>query len=359
MKEIFQVFLKLGILGFGGPLATISMMEDECARKRKWCTLDEFSKTFALIKVLPGPIAFQMAVYLGRLRAGKLGGVLAALCFTLPSFFFVLILGIFMQKTPSGPWKDGFINGMEVAALGVILQGAWRLASGNLKMKQSYLIAAISMAVVLVRPGLEPLTIMFFGILGILLSLRPQAKLEAVSIFLIVWISLKAALLTFGSGLAIVPLLENDVVQKFHWLTHSQFLQALAYGQITPGPVVITITWIGYQVAQLPGAIAATFFIFLPGTLFALFLIPFVERRWGASKPVTNFYSFVIPAVVGSMFAVTAKLIMTSVDDPISLSVFITSLVLVFWRKAPAWFVIPFLGIVSMALTKGEFLWKF
>lgn len=349
MKELAFIFLRLGILGFGGPLATISMMEEEVVKKRRWITPEQFSKSFALLKVFPGPVATQLAIHLGRLRAGRWGGVAAGLLFILPSFFFILALGILLDGLTVLSWKNSFVGGMQVASLGVIFHGAYRLAKTNLKKDFSLLIVALSFLAVLLKPNMELFVILFFGFLGLLAYWKNWKLRESVSLSL-VYVCIKAALFTFGTGLAIVPLLESDVVQKYKWLTHAEFLDALALGQITPGPVVITVTWVGYKLMHLPGAILATMAIFAPGFIVVLFLVPIIEKKWGSAPALQSFYKYAVPAVVGAMIAVSIKLLWVSVSSPQAGALFVASLVLVFWRQTPSWFVIPFLGLISIFL---------
>lgn len=327
------------------------MMEDEVVRKRQWVSAKDFARGFALLKVFPGPTGTQMAIHLGRLRKGRWGGLVAGLTYIFPSFVFILSLGILLTSLQEISWKGAFISGMQVAALGVIFQGAYRLAASNLQKDKSLLIVAVSAAVVFINPDLEFLIILFFGFLGLLIHWKFRALRESISLGL-VYVCLKAALFTFGTGLAIVPLLEHDVVEKFKWLNHSQFLEALALGQITPGPVVITVTWIGYKLMQIPGALLATAAVFIPGFLVTLFFIPFIEKKWGEAPALQTFYRYVIPAVVGAMAAVSLKLFFLTVNNANTLGIFVASLVLVFWRKTPAWFVIPLLGVASIFLSE-------
>ncbi len=364
MREIAGIFLRLGFLGFGGPLAVISMMEEETVSKRQWFTPQIFSQNYSLIKILPGPTATQMAVRLGWLRAGVCGGLLAGLLFVLPSFFIILALGILLGRVGGGATKDVFILGMQVSALAVILQGAWRLAHGSVKGIGTFWVSAISFILVLWRPSLEPLAIVGFGVLGIALYFREKkiaeksqnespggsgrTLREGATALILVGVCLKAALLTFGTGLAIIPLLQHDVVEKFQLVSHPDFMQAMALGQITPGPFVITVTWIGYKALGIFGAVLATIATFGPGFLISLFALPWFEKKWGHHPALEKFYAFVVPSVVGAMFAVTVRLMQVSLKDTLALSLFLGAAILVFWKRTPSWIVIPLFGLIAL-----------
>ncbi len=355
MKEIFSIFSRLGVLGFGGPLATIAMMEEETSRKRKWLTAEQFSEAYALCKLLPGPVATQMAITLGRLRGGTWGGLLAGSLFILPSFFMVLAFSYFYTHSSLTQTFSPLFSGMQAGALSVILLSTFQLAKPYQRKGDAWAIALASACVVFFKPALEPLIILGFGLIGAnfsgrffgkkILSISPAILVPG----LLFWTCFKAGAFVFGTGLAVVPVLEADVVQKFHWLTHSEFMDGLAIGQVTPGPVVITATFIGYKAAGLVGALVATFGIFFPAFVNILFFLPKVWKKMSGTKGAQGFTAWAIPAVIGSILATTLQLGLVTLHTPLLIGIFCALLLISLLWKPPAWAAIPLAGAVVYA----------
>ncbi|MGZ3689815.1 MAG: chromate efflux transporter, partial [Bdellovibrionota bacterium] len=254
MKEIFAVFGRLGFLGFGGPIATMGMMEEEACQKRKWLSTTDFAEIYTVVKMLPGPASTQMAVYLGYLRGGVVGGILAGTLFILPCFFVVLGYSIWYSQRGAVAMGSPVLFGFQLGALVVIGLSVYQLGKPYLKHADAWVIALVSAGVVLWQPRLEPLVIFGFGMTGAFVRgrTRPVAWMPwltlgglggaaAGALKSLFWVSLKSGAFVFGTGLAIIPLLEGEAVQHHHWLTHSEFMDGLAIGQVTPGPVVATV----------------------------------------------------------------------------------------------------------------------
>jgi chromate transporter len=379
LREIISYFLKLGCLGFGGPIATMAMMESELVSQRKWIEPERFARAYALVKVLPGAAAIQMAIYIGQARRGRLGGLTAGLCFILPAFFLVLGISIAYTHFHDVPKANKLFSGMQVAALVVILESVFRMSKPYRRKVRSILIALTSAFFIFYKPSIEPLVILGFGLIGasniFANGPRNAAAFFALPAFFqngifqgsffqnnflqdflqsplakVTLVCLKAGALVFGTGLAIIPMLEHDVVGHYHWLTHAEFLDGLAIGQVTPGPVVITATFIGYKVAGFAGAVFATLAIILPGFINILFIIPPFEKRISASHQLKDFTHWAIPAVIGGIFGTTIRLGFLVVNT-VSLGLLLAATIIVVYKiKPPVWMVIPLVGLTYLFL---------
>lgn len=373
MVEILRTFLRLGTLGFGGPLAVMGMMEQEFCAQRKWLTREQFFEVYALLKMMPGPISTQMAIYLGNIRKGRLGGILAGIAFIFPSFLMVLFLSYFyVQVGKKYETWSGFFSGLQSGALVVILLSIVQLSRPYYSRLSAWVLAMGAGTLIFLYPASEPGVIFALGIIGAWVSVWKGGrkrkhehnrfhKLHSFFIggipflvwdqviqnqlFQIFWIFFKAGAFVFGTGLAIVPMLEADTVTRFHWLTHSQFMDGLAMGQVTPGPVVITATFIGYQAAGFLGAWVATVGIFMPSFINVLCILPQFWGRFKGTLGAQGFVAWAIPAVIGGILAATFRLgvVIFSTSLP-SLVIFIIALGLALRFKPPAWVLIPATG---------------
>jgi chromate transporter len=256
-KEVFLYFIKLGCLGFGGPLALVSSMQRDLVEDRKWMNLEDFTAAFSLIKAMPGPIAFMTAVYLGRFRAGLMGGFLAAIGLVLPAALLMVLFSIFFKNLSNIGFVGTILLGMQICALGVILGSLKGLVKNNLLDILFWSLVILAGFINFFYPQFEPIIILSFGLLMIFYKKIMRQK-EIFDLGLLFLVTLKAGALVFGSGLAIVPMLKNDVVTNYQWLTEAEFMNALAFGQMTPGPVVITATFIGHHLHGFSGATVAT-----------------------------------------------------------------------------------------------------
>jgi chromate transporter len=375
LREISSVFLRLGTLGFGGPLATMAMMEQETSRKRAWVSPAQFSEIYALCKILPGPVATQMAIYLGFVRGGTAGGIVSGGLFILPSFLAVLLFSFlythFGMVQKAGP----LFAAMQAGALVVILTSTLNLAKPYRGSRQARWVALFAAIVVGMRPSLEPLVIVAAGLVGIGLAtaaerristtLRSVVPVPMLATFVgagagalgapiaestlakLFWVCFKAGAFVFGTGLAIVPLLEADTVTRHGWLTHSAFMDGLAIGQVTPGPVTITSTFIGYQTAGWIGALVATTGMFLPAFINVLVFVPRLWRRFSGTPQARGFAQWAIPAVIGGILGTMIRLGVVVLVGPATLVAFAAA-ALIAWRlKPPAWALIPASGVVG------------
>ena len=250
MREIARVFTRIGCLSFGGPIATFALLEKECVERLEWLPKMRFLELLAICKMLPGPGATMLVIAIGRERAGNRAGLLAGICFIAPAFALMLILSWLYQSLIQSPSFAWTLQALQAGAWVIIAASAYTLARPYLRTRDSVLWVILGAIGVLVWPRAEPLWIFAAGAIGIVSRrlVSWQTPREAVSLIALFWVCFQAGALVFGTGLAVIPLLENAVVIQNSWLTHSDFMSGLALGQVTPGPVVITATFVGWIV---------------------------------------------------------------------------------------------------------------
>jgi len=332
LTEIGRVFLKLGSVGFGGPLAHIALIQDEAVEKRGWVARPDFLQGLALSQALPGPASTQLAIYVGfRLRRYR-GAVVSGCAFILPAFLLMLALSWMYFRFQAVPAVQELFYGVTPVVLAVILVSGYKL--GKSVATDRMLLAALVASGALVAFNLLNIILLFvlagvFGILvygpsrprwgstsGMCLAAAPPAVLLQLA-----WFFLKVGSLIYGGGLVIVPFIEQEVVNKLGWLTPKEFLDGLALGQMTPGPVVITATFIGYKVASYWGALVATAAIFLPSFLFIFLGAAYLEKI-EHSPYVQAFLKPVNAAAVGAILGAFLTLSYRSLLQPIPLALF-------------------------------------
>jgi len=328
LRQLTLLFLKLGVTAFGGPVAHIAMMEDEVVRRRQWLTRDEFLDLLGATNVIPGPNSTELAIHIGHRRAGWPGLVVAGTCFILPAALIVTAIAWAYVEFGKLPGAQGLLYGIKPVIIAIVLQALWRLARSALK---SSLLAAMGVVAVAASfLGVNELVILFAGGLLVaaiqsglrlkppagaarLLAAAPLVPLPLAAAAPIVaapfglWpmflFFLKIGSVLFGSGYVLLAFLRADLVDRWHWLTEAQLLDAIAVGQFTPGPVFTTATFIGYVLAGLPGAGIATIGIFLPAFVFVALsgpLVPRIRRSKfaGAFLDGVNVASLALMAVV-------------------------------------------------------------
>jgi chromate transporter len=374
------VFLRIGCLGFGGPIATMAMMEEETCRRRGWISQKQYEEMYAITKMLPGPVATQLAIFISKTHAGIWGGIIGGTMFILPSFLLVFALSVVYAKSGHVSDARSLLTGLQIGALAVIVLSVEQMSLQYRKRTSAWIIAVISTFLIFKWPRWEPLIILVFGVSGAILFSRSlgrqgnpsvhkvqnvsDSKLPLKAMFAVpfvgsaslstlgqlFWTCFKAGAFVFGTGLAVVPVLEGDTVSHFHWVTHSQFMDGLAIGQITPGPVVITVTFIGYLTAGWLGSLVATLGIFMPPFLNILFLVPLFWARWSGTPSSRGFSNWAIPSVIGGIIGTTLRLGIQTVVTPVQLGLLIVCLVLSFRFRPPAWMLIPGAGIAAQVL---------
>jgi chromate transporter len=281
-------FLRLGALGFGGPIALVGHMHRDLVERRQWITDDEYREGLALAQLSPGPLAAQLCFYLGYIRNGVSGAIVSGFAFVLPSFLIVVALGWAYVRYGGLPWMQAVFYGVGAAVIGLISRSAYGLArktvGRDVLLWGIFVVVAVATAIT----GREIVSLILVGGALVWLVRAPPRALRrrgtvaeagtAVLLLQILGFFTYAGSFVFGSGLAIVPFLHGGVVLQHHWLTERQFLDAVAVALITPGPVVITTGFIGYLVAGLAGACVAAGATFLPAFLFTVIPAPYFHR---------------------------------------------------------------------------------
>ena len=296
LGEVASAFLKLGVIGFGGPAAHIALMRREFVEERHWLDEDRFLELFGAANLIPGPASTELGMMLGYLRAGWAGLLVAGACFIAPAMTIVLILASIYVRYGSVPATGWVLAGVAPVMIAIIADALWQLGRRALKTLP---LAGVGIAVLLLYLlGVYPIVLLFGGALLVMLG-RQAGKLRGHATFLlpvgaatvplrsIFFEFLKLGAIVYGSGYVLLAFLRSDVVQHLHWLSDGHLVDAVAIGQVTPGPVFTTATFIGYLLAGVPGAITATVAIFLPSFVFAgvvYSLLPRLRRSaWAAA----------------------------------------------------------------------------
>jgi chromate transporter len=349
LRAYAAYFLRLGALGFGGPVALANYMRRDFVDERKWATPVEYEDGLALAAACPGPLAYQLAVYLGFIRFRLAGALTVAIAFALPPFLIVLACAAAYSRL-SQTWQlRALFYGIAPAVVALIVKACWNLGAKTLRRdSRAWLLAISGCAVVVIFE--RELAIMFVaaGILGIILYMRPPRTVNVVPLTTLFFFFLKTGFLVFGSGLVIVPFLKTQVVDQFHWLTDRQFLDSVAIGMISPGPVVITATFVGHLLRGFRGAVAATAGIFLPPVLFVLLATP-ILLRYRESVILRGFIRGVGSAVVGVLAATTWLIARVAVIDTITAVIALVALItIVAWKRLPEPAVIALAAIAGL-----------
>jgi chromate transporter len=310
--ELLKYFLYLGSLGFGGPVALVGYMQRDLVERRQWFTKEEYVKSLALSQLAPGPLAAQLAICLGYVHSRVMGATLVALAFVLPSFVMTVAISWLYVRFGGLSWMQAAFYGVGATVIGIITLAAYKLA--KLTMARDKLQWAIFAVMAVVTAWTESEILWLFLLCGVIaiVAQAPPAwlKRSAPACFAlaatpellaqILWFFTKAGAFVFGSGLAIVPFLYGGVVQQYGWLNDQQFLDAVAVAMLTPGPIVITVAFIGYLVASFPGAVAAAVGVFLPVYFFVVIPFPFFDRI-SANPKVRAFVAGVTAAASGTI----------------------------------------------------------
>jgi chromate transporter len=320
LAELTAYFFKLGALGFGGPVALVGFMHRDLVERRSWISEADYKEGLALAQLAPGPLAAQLAIYLGYVHHGVLGATVAGVAFVLPSFAIVVALGWAYQAFGGLSWMQAVFYGVGACVIGIIAFHAVKLVRKTIGA--DWLLSLVAAASAILTIATETEYIGFFLGAGLLVWLvrtprrdspgaSAAAPLVAGATFdlgghdtetlsQIFWFFTKAGAFVFGSGLAIVPFLYSGVVKEYGWLDDRQFLDAVAVAMITPGPVVITVGFIGYLVDGLAGASLASLATFLPCYLFTILPAPFF-KRYGQRPGIVAFVEGVTAAAIGAI----------------------------------------------------------
>jgi chromate transporter len=369
VTEVAALFLKLGITAFGGPAAHIAMMHDETVKRRNWLSDQEFLDLVGATNLIPGPNSTEMAIHIGFLRAGWRGLITGGVCFIVPAMLIVLLLGwvyVRFGATPQGEW---LLYGIKPVIIAIIAQALWGM--GQKAVKGPLTAAVAVLVVVLYFLGINELALLFAGGLmvmlgmnyrrlkrgglgGVILPISGISVLSQVavafsfsSLFLVF---LKIGAVLYGSGYVLLAFLRADFVVRLGWLTDQQLLDAIAIGQVTPGPVFTTATFIGYVLGGIPGSLLATLGIFLPSFIFVAISNPLIPRM-RKSAWVSGLLDGVNAASLGLMAAVTWQLGRASLTDFLTILVALVSIALLICFKVNSTWLIIGGGVVGVLST--------
>ncbi len=368
LGELARVFLKLGTIAFGGPAAHIAMMDEEVVRRRAWLSREQFLDLLGAANLIPGPSSTELGIYIGYVRAGWRGLIVAGSCFILPAMLIVLALAMAYVHYGSLPQAVWLLYGIKPVIIAIVAQALWGLARKAIK---GPLTAAVGAAVtILVFLGMNVVVLLFGGALlvmvlpnlrrtsvggaavgaaaGLILLCRSVAAaavatagtMAPVSLWALTAFFLKVGSILFGSGYVLLAFLRADLVTHWGWLSDRQLIDAIAVGQFTPGPVFTTATFIGYVVAGLPGALLATVGIFLPSFLLVALSYPLIPRL-RRSVWTSGFLDGANVASLGLMAAVTCQLTRAAIVDGWTAGIGLVAALLLFWRRVnSAWLVL-------------------
>jgi len=371
LREIATLFLRLGTTAMGGPAAHIAMMDDEVVRRRQWLSREQFLDMLGATNLIPGPNSTEMAIHIGHQQAGFAGLIVAGACFIVPAALIVLAIAWAYVRFGAMPAAHGLLYGVKPVIIAVVLQALWGLGKAAIRSRILGVLAAVSLVaamlqvndlVVLLGGGLVMIAAKAaMGEGGIrasiaipsLAAISTGAVAVPFSLTTLFLFFLKVGSILFGSGYVLLAFIRTDLVERLHWLTNAQLLDAVAVGQITPGPVFTTATFIGYLLGGLPGAIVATLGIFLPSFVFVALsgpLIPHIRR----SPLASAFLDGVNVGAWALMVAVTYYLGRDAIIDWITMVLAaISAVALLRYRVNSTWLV---LGGAVVGLALGPWL---
>lgn len=371
--RFYLYFLRLGTTGFGGPIALVGFMQRDLVEERGWVSSQDYLDGLALAQLAPGPLAAQLAIYLGYIRGGVTGATIVAVLFVLPSFLMVWALSVAYVRFGGLPWMQALFYGIGAAVIGIIARSAHKLT--RLTLGSSILLWGIFAAMAITTAWTEREIVWLFLLAGVLTvtvamwraraaHLPPPPVAPSLLAFAlpgaattataptltsIFWVFTKAGAFVFGSGLAIVPFLYGELVQSLGWLNDRQFLDAVAVAMITPGPVVITVAFIGYLVAGTWGMTVAAIAVFLPVYIFVVIPAPYF-RRHRSQPQIKAFVEGVSAAATGAIAGAAYVLAVRALTDVWTVIIAVASfVVLTRWKVSELWLILA-AGLLGLAI---------
>jgi chromate transporter len=364
--HLVRYMLALGTWGFGGPVALVGYMYRDLVEKRHWISENDYKEGLALAQLMPGPLAAQLAIYLGYVHHRIRGATLVGLAFVLPSFLMVVAIGAVYTRYGGIGWMQAVFYGVGAAVIGIIAMSACKLATRNIgNDRLLWAIFLVSAAVTVITKSEIVWIFLGAGVLVWLVRAPPKltrGAMHSSAAPLLTWLALDnvdwhklgqigayfayAGSFVFGSGLAIVPFLYGGVVQEYHWLTDRQFVDAVAVAMITPGPVVITTGFIGYLIAGFWGAVVAALATFVPCYLFTILPAPYFKKH-GKRPAIVAFVDGVTAAAIGAITGAVIVIAQRSITDWVTAGLALVTVALL-WRfkKLPE----PLIVVAAAAL---------
>lgn len=402
LGDLVKLFSRLGVVGFGGPQAHIAMANDETVGRRQWLTQEQFTDGLAVCEMLPGPASTQMGIYIGYVRAGQLGALAAGLAFIAPAFLIVVTLSWVYFRYQSLPQLEALFFGVSPVMIAIILGFCWKLGKKAIRDGVGVLIALFIFGLTLIQINTLLLFILA-GLVGLwlygprgpqlpslflsgafvplitvplittgliarvpaeVLTLSSFWGIERITTYFWPLLSffLKTGTFIFGGGLVIIPLLELEVVEKLHWLSRTEFLNGIAIGQLSPGPVVLTAAFVGYKVAGVLGALVASVGIFTPSFLFIMAGAP-VLMRLRQNPWVKGFLNGVKPAVLGAIAAAAFPLAgaafgqATPLLSALAVAIGVTSLIVLIRFRVATWLLVLIGALLGLVVGLIPGLW--
>ena len=382
IRDLVRYYLRLGLLGFGGPVALVGQMEREMVGERKWLTREEMREGIAVCQSLPGPLAIQVGIWISYIRGGFWGAWAGGWAFILPNFIIVSAVGALYVHWGELSAVKAIFYGVSPAVIALILHSCYRLTKLGMTDWLEWALAAMAFVITVTLRAEVALLFIGCGIVGVLyygsLFRRRASASTTTSLFAagplvaagaapagagsmlgkLFAFFLKAGSLTFGSGLVIVPFLEKGLVQQTGWLNERDFLVAVAIGMMSPGPVVITATFVGYLVAGFWGSVVATIGIFLPSFLLILIVAPILVR-YRANPNVQGFVKGAYAAAIGTILGACVLLARIAIGDWLTVLVALGSLVVLFrWKVSNPVLVAvtAVIGLIAYPLLRPEWL---
>lgn len=376
LTKLIKYFLKLGTTGFGGPVALVGYMHKDLVEERKWITEEEYKQGLALAQLMPGPLAAQLAIYLGFVHYRIIGATLIGIAFVIPSFIMVVLLGMAYKLYGGLSWMQAAFYGVGAAVIGIIIMSSYKLTEKsvgkfNIQSFQKnwllWLFFIVAAAVTFITEQENVLLFIGAGLLYMVIKAPPKwLNNKTANSFVLLQIGFwdyensvlvkiavffaKAGAFVFGSGLAIVPFLHAGVVAENHWLTETQFVDSVAVAMITPGPVVITVGFIGYLIAGFPGAMVAALATFLPCYLLTILPAPYFKKIAG-NKSIKAFVDGITAAVVGALVGAVIVIAKRSIIDlPTALIAIAATLALIYVKKIKEPYLILIAAFIGLLL---------
>ncbi len=374
LRQLIIYFLRLGSTGFGGPVALVGYMHKDLVENRKWISDEEYKQGLALAQLAPGPLAAQLGIYIGFVHYRILGATLAGIAFVMPSFVMVVLLGMAYKLYGGLAWMQAVFYGVGAAVIGIIANSSYKLTTKSIgkfnldSFKKNWLLwlfYLVAAAITFFTRQEQILLFIAAGLLYMFVKAPPvwiskstansfvllqtgfwnyeNSTLTKIAIFFA-----KAGAFVFGSGLAIVPFLHAGVVTENHWLTEQQFVDAVAVAMITPGPVVITVGFIGYLVAGFPGASVAALATFLSCYLFTVIPAPYFKKI-SHNKSIKAFVEGITAAVVGALVGAVIVIATRSIlDVTTALTAIATILALLYIKRIQEPYIILVAAIIGI-----------
>ena len=371
LRDLIIYFLKLGTWGFGGPVALVGYMHRDLVENRSWISEEDYREGLALAQLAPGPLAAQLAIYIGYVHYRIRGATLVGVAFVIPSFVMVIALAYAYVLFGGISWMQAVFYGVGAAVIGIIAIGSYKLTTKSIgrdklgwaifialgvitfitEQEILWLILLAGIIMWMVKAPPRWLTFRANSLLPFVIELSP-VTMES-KLWQLAWFFTKAGAFVFGSGLAIVPFLYGGVVKEYQWLNEQQFVDAVAVAMITPGPVVITVAFIGFLVAGFPGASVAAFATFFPCYIFTILPAPYF-KKYGKHPAIKAFVDGVTAAAIGAIAGAVLVLSKRMLSDIPSILIALATIgVLLKFKKIPEPLIILVAALIGVVIKLG------